>query len=195
MGNYLLFTSEELAASDLGYFMAILWFWVGRDSQGSLCPTPGHAQDTKNHIRCLRALPKLWQSWCYNLFPGETVPVPSHSLLEEAFPNTQPKPPLTWPHAVPCSLVTDQRGDQCQSLPLPFLSKLQITRRSPSFASWTESNLSHFPHGFHFRPFTIIRDLRKLWQLQESKIKQKVGVGKPGEPLPQVSQELIKVYS
>lgn len=89
---------------------------------------PGHAQNSiKNPIMCLKALPKLWQSWCCIHFPGETVPVPSRSLLEEAFLNTQPKPPLTWPHAAPLGPVTGQREETSAS-PSHF----------PSRGSWTD---------------------------------------------------------
>lgn len=72
--------------------------WIGRDPSGLLSsnswPWTGHPM---NPTRCLRVLSKCLLSsgraWCSDHFPGEPVPVPSYSLGEKLFPDTQPKPP------------------------------------------------------------------------------------------------------
>lgn len=65
--------------------------------------------------------------------------MPSHSLLEEAFLNTQPKPPLTQPYGVPSGPVTGQREETSASashFPLPeeAVGLYEVS----SSASWTD---------------------------------------------------------
>lgn len=44
---------------------------------------------------------ELQQVQCHYHFPVELVPVPSHPLSEEPFPNTHPESPLSEQNAVP----------------------------------------------------------------------------------------------
>lgn len=73
-----------------------------------------------------------------NHFPGETVPVPSHSLLQEASLSIQPKPPLTWLHAVPLGPVTGQREETSASPSTSLLKEGVDHCEVSSSASWTD---------------------------------------------------------
>lgn len=56
---------------------------------------------------------ELWQSWCYDHFPGEHVPVSDHHFIEEPFPNVKSELLLRWLHFISsCPITGYHRGDQ-----------------------------------------------------------------------------------
>ncbi|TRZ12523.1 hypothetical protein HGM15179_014591 [Zosterops borbonicus] len=71
------------------------------------------------------------QIWFCDHFFGKPVPGPNHSLDEEPFSDTQPKPSLTQLQAIPLGHWSPQRRDQCLPLTFPPQKSRNCSEVSP----------------------------------------------------------------
>lgn len=61
---------------------------------------------------------ELCRAWCCAHFLREAVPVPSHSLSEEPFPNVEPEPPQPLDSISLCPITGHQRSSTSPPTPL-----------------------------------------------------------------------------
>lgn len=96
-----------------------------------------------NHLikSLIQMLLEHCQAWCWDQFPGKSLPGTNHLLSEEPFPNVQAELPLMQLHSISsCPATSDQRDEISTS---PLLPPKRNVNTPPG---WTSSAISAAPH-------------------------------------------------